>query len=393
MQLSVLGRMGGSMRVIVIGAGVLGASAAFHVALAGAQAVLVDQAHDGRATAAGAGIVCPWLSEAADPEWHRIARAGARYLPTLAGRLAGFDEHELGFRQVGALSVSRSEEDLDRIERLVLARRAGAPETGEVSRLSPRQAGLLFPPLHPELAAVHVSGGMRVDGRLLAAALCRATERQGGTLIRGTAKLLTDGTRVTGAWVGGERVEADAVILAAGAWAPDLLAPLGLALAIEPQRGQIVHLRMEGVETRNWPVVLPPGSHYLLAFEGGRVVAGATRERGAGFDCRVTAVGQAEVLNQALAVAPGLGQATVVETRIGFRPLGPDARPLLGAAAGMGGLVIGNGMGPFGLTVGPFAGRLLAQVALGEPPDLPLAAYDPFRPRSGTSTFDADAIR
>ena len=382
------------MRVIVIGAGVLGASAAFHVALAGAQAVLVDQAHEGRATAAGAGIVCPWLSEAADPKWYCIASAGARYLPTLVQRLAEFGEHELGFRQVGALSVSRNEEHLDRIEGLALARRAAdAPEAGEVSRLSPQQARALFPPLHPELAAVHVSGGARVDGRLLAGALCRAVERQGGTLRRGTARLLTEGVRVTGACVSGERIEADTVILAAGAWAPALLAPLGLTLAIEPQRGQIVHLRMEGVETGGWPVVLPPGSHYLLAFEGGRVVAGATRERGAGFDCRVTAAGQAEVLSQALAVAPGLGHATVVETRIGFRPLGPDARPLLGAAAGMDGLVIGNGMGPSGLMIGPFAGRLLAQVALGQPPDLPLASYDPLRPRTGASASDADAIR
>ena len=381
------------MRVIVIGAGILGASAAFHVALAGAQAVLVDQAHDGRATAAAAGIVCPWLSEAADPEWYRIASAGARYLPTLVQRLAEFEEQELGFRRVGALSVSRSEKDLDWIEGLVLARQAGAPEAGDVSRLSPQQARSLFSPLHPELAAVHVSGGARVDGRLLAGALCRAMERQGGTLQRGRARLLTDGVRVTGACVGGERIEADVVILAAGAWAPALLAPLGLTLAIEPQRGQIVHLRMEGVETGGWPVVLPPGSHYLLAFEGGRVVAGATRERGAGFDCRVTAAGQAEVLNQALAVAPGLGHATVLETRIGFRPLGPDARPLLGAAAGMDGLVIGNGMGPSGLTIGPFAGRLLAQVALGQPPDLPLASYDPLRPRTGASASDADAIR
>jgi len=381
------------MRVIVIGAGILGASAAFHLALAGAQAVLVDQAHDGRATAAGAGIVCPWLSEAADPEWYRIASAGARYLPALVQRLAEFGERELGFRRVGALSVSRSGRDLDRIEALVLARRADAPEAGEVSRLSPCQAGTLFPPLHPELAAVHVSGGARVDGRLLAGALCRAMEQQGGALRRGAARLLADGGRVTGVCIGNERIEADAVILAAGAWAPELLAPLGLSLAVEPQRGQIVHLRMEGVETGSWPVVLPPGSHYLLAFEEGRVVAGATRERGAGFDCRVTAAGQAEVLNQALAVAPGLGHATVVETRVGFRPLGPDARPLLGAAAGMGGLVIGNGMGPSGLTIGPFAGRLLAQVALGQPPDLPLASYDPLRPRTGVSTSDADVIR
>jgi D-amino-acid dehydrogenase len=307
--------------------------------------------------------------------------------------LAEFGEHELGYRRVGALAVSWNESDLDRIEKLVLARHVEAPDAGEVSRLSPPQARALFPPLHPELAAVHLSGGARVDGRLLAAALCRATERQGGTVCQGTARLLADGGRVTGASVGGEAIEADAVILAAGAWAPALLAPLGLTLAIEPQRGQITHLRMEGVETSSWPVVLPPGSHYLLAFEGGRVVAGATRERGVGFDYRVTAAGQAEVLNQALAVAPGLGDATLLETRIGFRPLGPDARPLLGAVAGMDGLVIGNGMGPSGLTIGPFAGRLLAQVALGQSPDLPLEPYDPLRTRTHASASHANAIR
>jgi len=168
---------------------------------------------------------------------------------------------------------------------------------------------------------------------------------------------------------------------------------LVLNIAISCSVTQITHLRLEGVETGSWPVVLPPGSHYLIAFEGGRVVAGATRERGTGFDCRVTAAGQAEVLNQALAVAPGLGQATLIETRVGFRPLGPDARPLLGAAAELEGLVIGNGMGPSGLTIGPFARRLLAQAALGQPPDLPLEPYDPFRPRTDASASDADAIR
>jgi len=308
-------------------------------------------------------------------------------------QLAGFGEHDLGYRRVGALSVASNPRDLDGIEAMARARRAGAPDAADVSRLDPRQARALFPPLHPELEAVHVSGGARVDGRLLAAALCRATEWQGGTRRQGGATLLVRSGCVTGACVGGEAIEADAVILAAGAWAPALLAPLGLTLAVEPQRGQITHLRMEGVETGSWPVVLPPGSHYLIAFEGGRVVAGATRERGTGFDYRVTAAGQAEVLNQALAVAPGLGQATLIETRVGFRPLGPNARPLLGAAAGLEGLVIGNGMGPSGLTIGPFAGRLLAQAALGQPPDLPLEPYDPFRPRTGMSASDADAIR
>jgi D-amino-acid dehydrogenase len=125
--------------------------------------------------------------------------------------------------------------------------------------------------------------------------------------------------------------------------------------------------------------VLPPGSHYLLAFDDSRVVAGATRESGVGFDYRVTASGQAEVLAEALHVAPGLATATIVETRVGFRPVGPGVRPLLGPVQGMAGLVIGNGLGAAGLTIGPFAGRVLADVALGREPPLDLAPYDPLR--------------
>lgn len=379
------------MRVAIIGAGVLGASTAYHLALAGAEVIVADAAHPGRATAAGAGIVSPWSSGRVDPGWRRIAEAGARYYPGLIARLAEDGEAETGYRGVGALSVAADPGELDQIERAVRARRAEAPEAGEVTRLSPTEARALFPPLHPALGGVLVSGGARVDGRLLTAALRRAAERRGARFVTGTAALLTVGGRVTGIRLEDETIAADRVVVAAGAWAPALLRPLGLSLAVEPQRGQITHLRLEGVDTESWPVVLPRSSHYLLAFGGSRVVVGATRETGSGFDHRITAVGQAEVLNEALAVAPGLGPATLLETRIGFRPVGPDLRPLLGRA-GPEGLVIGNGLGPSGLTIGPYAGRLLAQLALGETAEFSLADYDPLRPATA-ETSGADAVR
>jgi D-amino-acid dehydrogenase len=230
---------------------------------------------------------------------------------------------------------------------------------------------------------------------LLAAALRRAAERRGARFRDGAAGLVARGGRVSGILLdGGDVADADRVIVAAGAWAPEVLEPLGVRLAVAPQRGQITHLRLEGVDTGSWPVVLPPGNHYLLAFGDSRVVVGATRETGAGFDYRVTADGQSEVLNQALAVAPGLGPATLVETRIGFRPVGPDVRPMLGRIPGLDGLIVGNGLGASGLTTGPVAGRLLAQLALGEAPDLDLAPYDPLRPTAaGATGAGGDAIR
>ena len=125
--------------------------------------------------------------------------------------------------------------------------------------------------------------------------------------------------RATGVAFANERIAADRVIVTAGAWVNTVLRLAGPGLAIEPQRGQIVHMHLNSVETQDWPVILPPGSHYIVPFDHGRIVAGATRETGSGFDYRVTAAGQAEVLQEALRIAPGLEAATILETRVGFR--------------------------------------------------------------------------
>ena len=99
-----------------------------------------------------------------------------------------------------------------------------------------------------------------------------------------------------------------------------------------PERGQIAHISLAPADTSRWPVILPGGTgHYLLSFDDSRVVAGATREPGAGFDYRVTPAGLAEVLAEALALAPGLGAGTYLETRVGSGPSRPAAA---GAGAG-----------------------------------------------------------
>jgi D-amino-acid dehydrogenase len=375
------------MRIVIIGAGVLGASAGFHLARAGVQVTVVDAQLDGRATAAGAGIICPWMSGVEDQAFYRLYASGGEYYPDLVAALAEAGETDLGYRRSGAMAVSDDRQELGWIERMV--RQRAAPAMGTITRLSASEARGLFPPLRPGLGGVHLTGGARVDGRRLAASLLRAAAAQGATILQGHAALAVEAGRVVGVDVACERipadrvpagrVPADRVIVTAGAWASRVLRPLGLGLPVEPQRGQIVHLRLEGAETADWPVILPPGSHYIVPFDGGRIVAGATRETGAGFDYRVTASGQAEVLSEALRIAPGLEAATLLETRVGFRPASADVRPLLGWVRGIEGLAVGNGLGAAGLTIGPFAGRLLADLVTGQTGLLDLGPFDPMR--------------
>src|SRR4029079_17892513 len=93
----------GRMKVIVVGAGILGASTAYHLAREGCEVVLVDRADEGRATAAGAGIVCPWGSPGEGAASYALLAGGARYYPGLIAMLAEDGEQDLGYAPVGGL--------------------------------------------------------------------------------------------------------------------------------------------------------------------------------------------------------------------------------------------------------------------------------------------------
>lgn len=367
------------MKIAVIGSGIVGASAAYHLAKEGAEVVIVDKEHQGQATAAGAGIICPWISRVDHKDWYAIAKRGALYYPSLIENLKQDGEGDFGYRMVGALSVSSNSDELNAIEESVRQKKAETPEVGEITRLTAAEARELYPPLREDLEAVHVTGAARLDGRLLRDAMLNGAKRHGVVILNGEGDLVSQNNKVTGVEVDGNVIAADAVIVTAGAWAKDLLAPLGIDLKIEPQRGQIAHLEVNGEDTSNWPVVLPESTHYLVAFDHSKVVVGATRETGSGFDYRLTAAGVKEVLDEALSVAPGLAEGTLKEVRIGFRPAGPDILPLLGTVPAAEGLVIATGLGASGLTMGPYVGNLAADLALKRELELDLSPYDPLR--------------
>ena len=367
--------MDASTRVVVIGGGIVAASVAYHLARRDVAVIIVAADHAGAATDAGAGIICPW-TELADDAGYRLSAEGARYYPELLALLAGDGQAGTGYARVGALGVAADAGAPQAVAERLRSRLADTPEIGEVAVLEPGGPARMFPPLDAGLAGVWIAGGARVDGRAIRDSLLRAAAARGARRIRGTARLDLAAGRVTGVRAGADRIGADAVVVAAGAWTAQVCESAGWPLPIGPQRGQIVHARLPGADTGSWPVVLPAGDPYLLGFPAGRVVLGATRED-AGFEHVATLGGVSGLLAAGLQLAPGLAPATLLETRVGFRPVTADGRPLLGLLAE--GLVVAAGHGPQGLTAGPWTGRAAAALALGEPPETDVAPFGPAR--------------
>ncbi|MHA6261180.1 NAD(P)/FAD-dependent oxidoreductase [Sporosarcina sp. CAU 1771] len=360
---------------IVIGSGILGASTAYHLAKKGVAVTVIDRKDIGQATDAAAGIICPWISQRRNKAWYGLAKAGAAYYSSLIDQLHADGETDTGYEQVGAISLHSDVDKLKQMVKRATERREDAPEIGDIEQLTSEETVDLFPPLTDNFGSVRVSGAARVNGRALRDALNNAAKKHGAEYIYGSAKLLFSSNQVTGVQVGEEVYTADTVLVTAGAWADELLEPLGVDVQIFSQKAQIIHLQLETKDTNTWPVVMPPHDQYIVPFDDGRIVIGATHENDFGFDQRITAGGLHEVLDKALATAPGLAEGEFAEARVGFRPFTPGFLPVIGAIPGVEGLLMANGLGASGLTVGPFLGEQLAKLACGEPLEIELDLY------------------
>lgn len=370
--------------IAVIGGGIVGASAAYHLAKSGVKTVLVDGAQVGKATSAGAGIVAPGASLRPLPQFYELAKPAVAYYSTLADDLTNLNEEDCGYEVCGKLMVAETPDKaklFPELKQLFEKRRdEGMPNLDDITDISPAEAREMLPILGDMQAAMYISGAARVDGSTMRTALTDAAEKLGAKVIRGNAGIDVTSGRVTGLTSEQGPITVDAVVVAAGAWTNKVLEPTGFRLAINPQKGQIVHIEMPGQDTTRWPILGWGGSQYQLSFGPDRVVCGATREFDSGYDTRVTPAGVKHVLDEQLRLCPGLADGTLAEIRVGLRPYSDDALPFIGAVPGIDNLVVSSGHGPSGLQLGPYSGLLAAELAQGLQPSTDINNFRPDRP-------------
>jgi D-amino-acid dehydrogenase len=368
---------------IVVGGGVVGTSIAYHLVCAGARTLLLDRADAGRATDAGAGILTAETNGRASDAWLDFAVSALDYYPSLVEQLQAEQAGETGYAICGQIEVAIDEDEIAPFEQahdwiLAQQRRRGSPAPRDLFEISAEDARALFPALANVRRALYYRNAARVDGRLLTAALHRAGIARGLVVQPASVdRLVIEAGAVVGVSAEGNTYAAGSVAIAGGAWSPRFAEQLGVQIPVEPMRGQIIHLGLPGAETRDWPVITAYHGHYIVAWPDSRIVVGATREQGSGFEPRTTAAGIHEVLGEALRVAPGLRDAELREIRVGLRPISTvDGLPVLGLVPGLGNIVLATGHGASGLHLGPYSGKCVAELMLGQPLAADLSMFE-----------------
>ena len=338
--------------VAVVGGGLVGAATAYELARRGARTVVFDRADAGRATGAGAGILSPETAVRDDAAWTELCRAAGAHYDALVPHLSG----DTGWARCGILELATRESDDGAFE-WIAARASGAYEiAADVARA-------MCPVLGDVRRALHHPDAARVDGRKMAAALQR------GAIARGVDWRTSAAPSVP-------EIDADAVVIAGGAWTPETSAQVGVALPITPLRGQIMHLDVPEHDTASWPIVQPVFGHYMVPWADRHVAVGATVED-AGFAAEVTAGGVQEILREALRVMPGLASARLREVRVGLRPCSADDLPVIGRLVDNGFGCTGHGAN--GLLLAPVSGKLIADCVLSRECQVDLAPFSPAR--------------
>ncbi len=380
--------MGGSglADVAVVGGGLVGSCVAYELVRLGANVTLVERESAGQATAAGAGILSAATSRWGSAADHAFAVDCGRYYQNLLDALQSDGSGAGRYAVCGTLVVD-GPGDLDDVREEEFAFLMGRDSEVEgaqsrLRRLSSEEAHEVSPILGEVGSALFDPVGARVDGWDLCCDVRRAAQNRGLRMVFATVTdLLLHAGRVQGVEAGGERLGADAVVLAAGAWTKDFEAILGFETGVAPMRGQICHLqyRADVTSPPGRPSIVGLRGHYLVQWPDGRVVAGATRESGSGFEPVLTESGQSEVMAEALRLAPALEAAEVREWRVGLRPASKDGMPLLGRVSSLPGCYLATGHGAGGLLMGPYSARLVAEGVLAQGDPIQLGRYSPDR--------------
>jgi len=362
--------------VIIVGAGIVGAACAAECTGAGLKVLVLDRGPVGGGTT-GAGMGHLVVMDDSEAQF-ALTHYSRQLWNTLAPQLPKTIEYD----QCGTLWVAADEQEMSEVRR-----KAGfyTQRGVRVEVLDANAVAAAEPTLRPGLA-----GGLRVveDAVLYppCAARCliemaQARKTQLRTGVDVTA-LLPEGGVVL---ADGSRLYAGAVVNAAGPWSPALHPGLpvrkrkGHLAVTERYPGYVRHQIVElGYLKSAHSVGTDSVAFNVQPRQTGQVLIGSSRQ----YDAEGTEINTPileRMLQRAVEYLPGLGSLAVTRCWTGHRPATPDKLPLIGLTPGSDKLWLATGHEGLGITTCFGTARLLADLLLKRPTEIPAEPYAPAR--------------
>jgi sarcosine oxidase subunit beta len=371
-----------SASVVVIGGGVMGTSAAFHLAEAGVDVVLCERGElAGGSTSRAAGGVRAQFSDLLNIQ---LAQRSLAAFSDFARR-PGW---EIDFRQVGYLFVLSSGADVEQFERSVAlqnehgvpSRMLGARETRELCPLL-RGDDILAGAFSPSDG--HVTPEAVVQGYAFAA-------REHGAEIRVGCEVLdiaTSGNRITEVVTAQGSVRTDTVICAAGAWSRRCAAMVGVELPVYPLRRQILFTEAIDGLPGDLPMTIDFSSSFYFHREGPGLLMGMSDPNETpGFSVETSDDWIPALMEVVQRRAPRIAEAGIRGGWAGLYEMTPDHNAIIGEAPAVARFLYATGFSGHGFLQGPAVGEILRDLVLRRPT---FADVTPL----GVERFDASALR
>jgi glycine/D-amino acid oxidase-like deaminating enzyme len=371
--------------VIVIGGGIIGCSAAAMLAERGARVTLFEP------TAIGAGASGRNLGAIQHPFDSVLAplyRATLDHYHELAEQDDGFAMPD---QPAGVLMLNR---DPAASRRQVKRLTAAVPDL-DADFMDADAVAAAEPSLVPGFAACRLATGYPIPPAWATAAFGRLAARRGAKIRIGSAAepWIEDGTLMGVRLGDGSKVLAGAVLVAAGPWSPPLVDSTGAWEPIRRTWGVTVQLDLgdaaprhvveeDEVDAVNRPLVAAaraaegepeddPHSLFSIASAAGVSTLGSTFLPSEPNPAPIAQL----LIERASAYLPAIASAGVLEVRVCARPQSTDGRPFIGPVAGVAGLFMCAGHGPWGISTGPASASLaVASILDGTPVRAELAA-------------------
>lgn len=177
-----------------------------------------------------------------------------------------------------------------------------------------------------------------------------------------------DDGRVCGIITDKGRMDADAVVVALGSYTPLILNPLGIRLPVYPAKGYSVTLPVEADHVAPMTALIDDEHKIVYSRLGNRLRAAGLAET-VGYDTEIHQARAQLVLKHVLDLFPNAGDASKAEFWTGLRPQAPDSVPILGKTP-IKGLYLNSGHGTLGWTMAAGSGRIIADIIAEKSPEI-----------------------